>query len=224
MVAVALLLLAGLAFWPPYLSKIGQAEGYTHVHAILGASWLVLLAVQPALIRAKRRAQHRLLGRAGVLVGLAFVASSAFIAHRSLARMSAEQFLREGGAVYLPLAMACIFASALALAIRWRGSTPVHARFMAATALPLLDPLFARILYFYGPPLPSEFLYQAPAFLAVIAALAALGRSLPGGSTGRRHFLWFSLGVAALLAGFFVVPRTEPWLHFAAWVREWPIR
>jgi hypothetical protein len=222
-VAVTLLALAGLAFWPPYLSKVRDAEGYTHVHAILGAAWLLLLAVQPLLISAARRAEHRLLGRLGVLLGFVFAVSGVLIAHRSLVRMSAEQFAREGRFVYLPLAMAAIFAAALVMAVRWRSSAPVHARFMAATALPLLDPLFARILYFHGPPLPAEYLYQVPAFLVVFGALVLLTRSLPDGSRGRRHFVRFTAAVVVLLLGFFGVPYSDTWLRFATWFRGLPI-
>jgi len=49
----------------------------------------------------------------------------------------------EGRFVYLPLAMAAIFAIALLLPVLWRRSAAARGRFMAATALPLLDPFAA---------------------------------------------------------------------------------
>jgi hypothetical protein len=106
------------------------------------------------------RASHRLLGRIGLLVGAAFLVSGLLDAHRSVVRMSLEQFTREGRFVYLALAVTAIFVSALLLATMWRHSASAHGRFMAATALPQLDPLFARPLYFYAPPLPAESLYS----------------------------------------------------------------
>jgi hypothetical protein len=217
--ASLLLVLSGLAFWPPYLGKLGEAEVHTHVHAVLGALWLFLLVTQPLLLLAGKRAAHRVMGRFGVTLGLAFAVSGVLIAHRSVVRMSAEQFAREGGFVYLPLAMACVFLAALLMAVRWRSSAPVHARFMAATALPLLDPVLARMLYFYAPPLPAGSLYQVPAFLMIGVALLLLVRSLAAGSVERRHFARFAVTVAMVLLGYFVLPQTAPWLRFVTWFR-----
>jgi hypothetical protein len=221
--AFALLALAPLAFWPAYLSKLGVADAYTHAHAVLGTCWLLFLLVQPLLIRASYRSSHRLLGRVGVILGAAFVISGLLIAHRSVARMSIEQFSREGRFVYLPLAMAALFATALVLAVVWRHAAPIHGRFMAATALALLDPLFARLLFFYAPPLPVEALYQVPAFGLSLAVLLAMLLSLPHQSPGRSAFSSFAAGVAAVLLGFFVIPNTAPWLSFAAWFRGLPL-
>lgn len=221
--ALALLALAVAAFWPGYLSKLGTAGRYTHVHAALGTAWLLLLVAQPLLIRASLRSWHRLLGRIGVLVGAAFFASGILVAHRSIARLDADQFAREGGFVYLPLAMAAIFAVALVLAVAWRRTPALHGRFMAATVLPLLDPLFARLLFRYAPPLPAEFLYQVPALALSTAILAALYVSLPATSRGRPTFAYFALGAVAMFAGFFVVPTTSAWQAFATWFRALPL-
>lgn len=221
--ALALLALAPYAFWPAYLSKLNVADAYTHAHAVLGTCWLLLLIVQPLLIRASLRSSHRLLGRIGLLVGTAFFVSGMLIAHRSIARMSPDQFTREGRFVYLPLAMATIFVIALLLAVLWRHNAAAHGRFMAATALPLLDPLFARLLFFYAPPLPAEALYQVPAFALSIAVMVAMLVSLPATSPARRSFQYFAGGVAGLLLGAFVIPYTATWHAFAAWFRALPM-
>ncbi len=221
--ALVLLAMTPVAFWPAYLSKPGAAEATTHVHAVLGTGWLLLLVIQPLLVRASRRSAHRVLGRVGVLVGAAFFVSGLLIAHRSVARLSPEQFALEGRFVYLPLAMAALFGVALALAVRWRHSPALHARYMAATALPLLDSLFARLLFFYGPPLPVMALYQAPAFTLSLVVLVALLLSLPAGSAARRSFRHFAVGSALVLLGFFLVTPTAAWQSFAAWFRDLPL-
>lgn len=221
--AMALLALAVAAFWPGYLSKLGAANRYTHVHAALGTGWLLLLAAQPLLIRASLRSWHRRLGRIGVLAGAAFFVSGILVAHRSVARMDADEFAREGRFVYLPLAMAAIFAGALVLAVVWRRTPALHGRFMAATALPLLDPLFARLLFRYAPPLPDESLYQVPAFALSTAILSALYASLPATTQGRPTFAYFALGATAIFAGYFVVPYTSAWQAFATWFRALPL-
>jgi hypothetical protein len=217
--ALALLALSAVAFWPPYLSRVQAADAHVHAHAALGAIWLILMAVQPLLIQARLRAPHRVLGRMGVAIGLAFAGSGVLVAHRTVVRMGAEQFAREGHLVYLPLVMAVLFAVALSLAVVFRASPAAHSRFMAATLLPLLDPVIARLLFFRAPPLPFEWLYQVPAFMLFAAVLGHLWRSLPESAPGRAAFGSFSIGAALLLLGFFVVPGTVAWRAFADWMR-----
>jgi hypothetical protein len=221
--AFVLLALVPIAFWPSYLATFSAADGHTHAHAALGIAWLLLLAIQPRLVQAGRRAAHRRLGRLGLLVGAAFFVSGVLVAHRSVARMGLETFAREGRFVYLPLAMAAIFGAALVLAVVHRRSAPAHGRFMAATSLALLDPLVARLLFAHAPPLPAAPLYQVPAFVLCLAALAAMVASMPAGAPGRKPFARFAAGVAAVLLGFFAVPHTAAWLAFAAWFRALPI-
>ena len=57
-----LLLLAFVAYWPSYFSRVLSADQYTHLHASLAVLWILMLAAQPTLIRMKRLALHRLLG------------------------------------------------------------------------------------------------------------------------------------------------------------------
>lgn len=221
--ALLLLVLAAPAFWPAYLSKLPAAERYTHVHAVLGTAWLLLLIVQPLLLRHRRVGAHRLVGRVGVVVGAGFVVSGLLVAHRSLVRMSPEQFAREGGGVYLPLMMTGLFAAAGVLAIRWRKVPALHGRFMACTGLALLDPLTARLLYFHGPRLPIESMYQVPAFGVALVTLALLTRSLGAQTAHRAPFQRFAVGVAVALALFFVVPHSTAWLGLVGWFRSLPL-
>jgi hypothetical protein len=221
--ALTMIVLSVFAFWPQYLSRIRTAESYTHFHAVLGTCWLLLLVVQPLLVRAAKLALHRFIGRLGCLLGAGFVVSGLLVAHRSLQRMDPEQFAREGQFVYLPLAMTALFAAALVLGIAWRSVPAVHGRFMACTALPLLDPLFARIQFFYLPPLPMPFLYQLPAFALSSVVLLVLSRSLPDDSPGCAGFRSFAVGTVAVLTLYFVVPSTGTWRAFTEWFRALPI-
>jgi hypothetical protein len=223
-VAAGLLLaLSPLAFWPPYLSRWRAADATMHVHAALGAGWLLLLIAQPLLVRARRLAAHRRSGRLACIVGAAFVVSGVLLAHRGVARMDAAQFVRDGYSLYLPLAMAALFAAALGLGYAWRAVPAVHARFMACTALPLLDPLLARIQFFHLPPWPADFLYQVPAFLLAGGVLVALAWSLPAALPGRSAFRGFAVAGIATLLAYFAAPYSATWLAFAAWFRALPL-
>ena len=217
--ALLLLVLSGIAFWTPYLSRPGEVSAYVHVHAVLGVMWLLLLTVQPLLIRASMYSQHRVLGRIGVVLGAVFAISGVLMAHKTLVGMGADQFAREGRFVYLPLIMAVIFAAALAMAVLFRASPAVHSRFMAATMLPLLDPVIARLLFFHAPPLPVQYLYQVPAFVLTVVVLTFLATSAPAAANGRAAFGRFAIGTTLALLGFFVIPGTSAWLTFTDWFR-----
>lgn len=219
-----LLLLAFVAFWPLYLSKNWVAiDGYTHAHALLGTLWLLVLIVQPLLIRRGHRAAHRAIGRASLFVAFAFVVSGLLLTQFRVSRMSAEAFEREGIYIYLPLAVALLFAVACGLGVRWRHSAQVHARFMVSTALLLIDPVLARIMFFYLPPLPSENFYQGITFTLIAVVMAVLVTSLPASAKGRTWYRNYCLGAVGTLALFFAVPYTAAWHAFVQWFRETPL-
>ncbi|UWX03562.1 hypothetical protein H1235_11195 [Pseudoxanthomonas sp. NC8] len=50
----ALLALALVGFWKPYVSRVAAMDAVTHLHAGLMLSWLAMLFVQPLLIRTRR--------------------------------------------------------------------------------------------------------------------------------------------------------------------------
>jgi hypothetical protein len=222
--SAALLLLSGLAFWPRYLSKSrAEVDGYTHFHAALGVLWLVTAAAQSLLVRGQRLSAHRRVGRATWVLAPVFAVSTILLAHYRFRRMSPETFAAEAYWLYLPLFTAVLFATAYGLGAAWRRVPAVHGRFMAATAVLLVDPVVARILYFYLPPLPSDPLYQAVTFSILSAILLLMFRSLPQGAPGRRAFAGFvAFAVAAQLL-WFVLPQTKAWLAFATWFRSIPL-
>lgn len=221
--ALVLLVLAMPAFWPDYGSRPGTVDRYTHAHAALGVTWLLALIAQPLLIRARRVRLHKAIGAPAVAVGVAFVVSSVLLTHHRAARMDAALFERAGHGFALPLIMAVIFAAALLLAVQWRRVMPMHARFMICTALALVDPLVARLLHFYGPPLPAGFLYQVPAFAIIVGVMVGMLQTLPPAYPGRRTFRHFTVVVAGLLALHFVAPWSAAWLEVMRWFRALPL-
>jgi uncharacterized membrane protein YozB (DUF420 family) len=224
LLTLALVVLATLAFWPQYLSKsFAGIDGYTHAHAVLGTAWLLVLIAQPLLIRRGFRSAHRIVGRVALVVAAAFVVSGVLLAHFKLGRLSEEAFAEEGIYVYLPLSVALLFGLACALGYGFRQSVAVHARFMASTALLLIDPVVSRVLYFYFPPLPSLDLYQGSTFVVIAIALTLLVRSLPPAAKGRNGYRNYCLAAGAILALYFVVPYTRPWLAFVEWFRAVPL-
>ena len=207
-----------------YLSKDWSAiDRYTHSHALFGTLWLVILVLQPALILRGYRLAHRLAGRVSMFIALAFVLSSFLLTHFRVSRMTDAAFANEGVYIYLPLAVTVLFATACLLGFRWRKSTKVHSRFMLSTALLLVDPVLARILFVYVPRLPSNALYQGITFTLITAALALLVTSLPSQVPGRTWYRNYCIAAVATLALFFAVPYTGTWLAFVNWFRVLPL-
>lgn len=221
--AGVLLLLAVPAFWPDYLVRLRAADPYTHAHATLGTLWLLALVVQPLLIRARQMRLHRSIGRLAGAGGIAFLISGVLLTHYRASRMAEAAFERDGHFFYLPLLMSAIFAAALALGLAWRRVMAVHARFMVCTALALVDPVLARLLHFYAPPLPAAFLYQLPAFAIIIGSLLLLQRGLPRASPGRRSFGVFAVAVTTGLLLYFLTPYSAAWLDVLRWFRALPL-
>ena len=221
--ALALLGLSVAAFWPDYLGRIGSVDPYTHVHAALGLAWLLLLIAQPRLALARKVALHRSLGRAGVIVGAAFLVASVLLTHHRASRMDAEAFERFGHFLYLPILMTAIFAGSLLLALRWRRSPALHARYMACSALALVDPVSARLLHFYGPQLPADFMYQLPAFAIIAGVLLGLLRTLPPATAGRGAFKVFAAATGVLLLLYFATPYSDAWLRLLGAFRALPL-
>jgi hypothetical protein len=112
---------------------------------------------------------------------------------------------------------------ALSAALHWRKATHVHARFMAATAVLFLDPVLARILFFYFPPLPALRLYQAITFTAIGGALLVMLHSLPPATAGLPAFRCYTIGAIGALLLFFVAPYSAAWVEFASWFRSLPL-
>ncbi len=225
-VFAALLLAAGFAFWPRYLSRLAQPEPidrYTHFHAAVATLWCLLLIVQPFLVRGGRRPLHRKLGALAWIVGPLLLVASLLLTHARFRAMDAATFRAEAPNMYLPLQATVTFAWAWALAMAFRKTQPLHARFMIATGLTLLDPVVGRILGFYAPPFANPLHYQLVTFGLCDAALLALLWRPPMAPRPRRVF---AVGAAVFLLvhlGWFTWAQAPGWWAVAARFRDLPL-
>ncbi len=92
----------------------------------------------------------------------------------------------------------------------------MHARYMAGTALTLIDPSLVRVMVFWAPSVPPP-LYQWITFgvvYAILLFLLALDRK-----TTRARSVWLLLLAAfgTLQALNMLVPGTRAWQAFAQW-------
>lgn len=213
-----------VAFWPLYFSRpFAAIDLYTHFHALTGSLWFVLLIAQPLSIHYRRLALHRALGRCSYVLAPLFVLAGVLLSHHRLASMSDETFAAEGYSHYLPFYASVVFAAAYVLGLRYRRVPKAHGRFMLLTAMPLVDPVIGRVLFFYFPPLPSPWLYQAVTFTLATAAAGLLVFSYRAQPAARRALVTYFSLLVALELGWFTFALTTPWLYVVAWFRSLPL-
>lgn len=179
---LALFPLAALAFWPSYVSQLSTASAEFHAHGMTATLWLMLLVVQSLTIHRDQRQLHRalgltslvlfplfLMGGAGIFFGMAdrYVAGEPFQAMYA-PRLAWLDFAGVGGFAY------CYYE-----ALRNRRKVHLHSRYMLATVIFLLPPIFGRLS---GIPLgvtgPEDFHKLSLGFQAANALTAALAFAL----------------------------------------------
>ncbi len=162
---LSFIVLVFAGFYVTYFSVFLQPRASIfHIHFTLMTLWIGMLIAQPFLIKYKKLALHRMLGKVSyVLVPL--VLGSAFLVirysyyhfiedlHQKTAQgpdqLSSGQVLQQA-AVYEAIAFLYLawFTLFYGLAVYNRRKTPKHSRYMLATALTLLGPTVDRIMFF----------------------------------------------------------------------------
>lgn len=210
----ALLVVALIAFWPSYLSRVSSGNGYTHLHALTATTWLLLLIAQPAAIHARRLTLHRLLGRASYVIAPLVVVSMVLLAHRNTSVAGLSDLDRLG--VYVPLSLAALFGLSYALAIVTRRTMALHARFMVCTGLTLIDPVGVRLL-FWAHPTPSWRYQWATFALTDLIFLALIWRERQMRSARLVFPVMLGLFVIAQAIFLFDWYQTPLWERFVRW-------
>lgn len=120
--------------YPDFSAKI---DGYIHLHALIASVWIIMLIVQPILIRYKKYKTHRLIGKLSYIIFPLLILS--FI----------PQMIKIADSVYLfqPLRDCILLFIFYGLAIYNRKNISLHMRYMIATALVFLFPTTGRIFH-----------------------------------------------------------------------------
>lgn len=146
--AVAML----VAFWPSYFGRLDSQPSYhPHAHGLTMTAWVVLLLVQAWLVFSGDRPLHRRVGRLGFIAVPALVGAAVHFLHF---RVRGAVDLGPTGLYFVTLVVNALvaFLALFGLAMYYRRTPPVHARFMIATVFPLFTPVTDRLI---GPYLPG---------------------------------------------------------------------
>jgi hypothetical protein len=178
----AFALFAVVAFWPSYFARlVSIPEGHVHLHGIVMFLWCAMFVFQAYLIRSGLKQTHRLVGKLSYGLVPLIVYAGLSLWHL---RIKGEAGHLSNGSLYftaLVVNAAVVFVLLYGLAIYFRKTPAVHARFMVCTAFPLFSPVTDRLIFAYAPSLMGMVpvldgnpLVQVVGFLLADALLVAL--------------------------------------------------
>jgi len=217
-----LFLFAFWGFWPNYFSQLlDQSNWRFHFHSMSLISWCVLMVLQAYFIRANKRATHRATGKLSYLIVPLIIVSTILLSHYQEKPRTLDLGMF-GLAIVTTLLLQFVFA--YGLAIYNRHNPMIHARFMICTALPMIPPIFDRIMVFYLlPPERIQYLPQMISYLSVDLALIALS---VWDWKSRRNLTVFPVVLAAYILfqiPTFVAHRTASWRVLTEWFLGLPL-
>ncbi|PHN01452.1 hypothetical protein [Flavilitoribacter nigricans] len=227
---IGFFLLALLAFWPSYYSRIGaDMEVRFHTHGLAMTTWCVLLIVQALLIRFKKFSIHRLIGKVSYVIFPLIIAATLNLIH--------HQFQDAGPLANIHLANIALMVNATlvlailyGLAIYYQKKPLVHARYMICTVFPMVTPVTDRLIYRHYRPLleyvPTIDGYtMAPAVGFLLADLILLALVIWDWRT-RKEPGPFAVALVLLLiyhASVLYFYDSSIWRAFAEWFLRLPL-
>ena len=157
--AIGLIALALLGFWPTYFSKFFDGTAnfnfYFHFHFAMASLWIVLLIVQPLLIKNKKLSIHRQTGKLSFILLPLFFVSVILLKHYTVGGEVTEGL---GASLWLQLKDLIIIGVMFSIAMMNKRNMQIHARAMIATGIVFIEPTLGRFVILTLLPEPDFFL------------------------------------------------------------------
>jgi hypothetical protein len=189
-----ILVIIFLGFYQTYLVFFPKFKGFhyeQHFHGLMMLLWMVLLIVQPLLIKNKKYEIHRFIGKLTYIIAPLLILSiflvSKMVYHRSIATLSQEESL---ASVVLGLPNMFAFILFYYLAIFNSRNRPAHMRYMIGTALLMIGPGLGRLLI-TGLKWPLEMAVPTTNYLTLALSLAFLVNDIRKKSDFRPYLVIF---------------------------------
>ena len=213
-----LLVLLILGFWPSYFSPVASSATFgQHFHAVIMMGWVLILIVQPWLIRSRRRNIHRVIGRVSFVLGPLVVISALIVVLDNLAKLPQPYPPIGLSFFWFGLASALFFSMLYSLAIINRKDVQLHARYMVATALGFIVPGLGRLLSQIGEAIGLVLLdFHVALWVPAIVGGVMI---VHDARNGRVRFPWVlaTASWVAIVLGFYFLPRFEWFSALADW-------
>jgi hypothetical protein len=147
---IGVLIVTILGFYKTYLVTFPDFAGFTsahHFHGAVALTWILMLIVQPFLIRAGKYDIHRLVGKFSYLVMPLFVISLFFVVkagyERNIKTLSVENTL---AAMTNGIPEMFFMTLLFGLGMYYKNKTAFHLRFLSSTGIIILGPGLGRFL------------------------------------------------------------------------------
>lgn len=215
-IALSVILVVG--FWKSYFSQLfGDISFGQHFHSIIMSLWCLLLISQAWLMRTGRYHLHRTMGKAAFILGPLVAIAAFYVAFDFIAKP--EQPYKEGVLAihWFGLFLALLFIVLFVLAVYYRKTPKLHARYMICTAMVFLIPGLGRavglIFPAIGLPVPDFFLIMCvPALIGVVLIYIDWKKS-----EILRPFTLFTMAWIFNLVMFKSLPNALWWKDFTVW-------
>lgn len=150
---LALFIPVGFAFWSSYFSVLGSSPVAFHIHGISSTLWILMLAAQSWSIHNGQWTMHKLTGRSIFVMTPFFMVGNFLVIQTFQPTLSPfhELFAQRLSAIDTIATLASgwlIFQG-----LKNRHTPQLHGRYMLATVIFLLAPIFSRLLPDIVPPL-----------------------------------------------------------------------
>jgi len=209
-----------LGFWPTYFAKFfnGSADFtfYFHFHAAILTLWLLLLIIQPILIRKKKLSIHRFNGKLSYFLFPLIFLSVILLAHSRHEIDEKNLDIR----LLVPFKDLLILGTAYFIAIRYRHNIDIHARGMIVTGIAFIEPALVRFIRYAIIPSPAANYLTLFIVYSLLIGLIIKERNQKRGR-------W----VFPLILGLYVIVHTiiifkihiGPWESFSKWFINLPL-
>lgn len=163
-------------FYQSYTSEFPNFKNKTtiiHIHGALLMAWLILLIVQPLLIKTGRAQLHRTIGNVSYVLGPLIIISLFLIGKGSYSRSSGIFPEQERLAtMVLDIRGFLSFALFWALAMFYRKDPSSHMRYMIATGILAIGPGVGRgLIHSFGVEFPTALTITDVLDLAIVGTL-----------------------------------------------------
>ncbi len=224
---LALLIPAALlAFAPTYFKGVTfsrlSVTALVHLHTALMALWVLMLIAQAWLIRTKRYAIHRWVGRSSFVVVPLIVVSTLMLTIESLDRRPEILPIDARIEIYT-WGQVIPFVLAWGLALWYRRRTPIHVRYMVSTIFAAGSAIVFRIILNWFQWVPGmENIENVAAANGSVLVLMLLGLIANDWRLGiRRSPFWLvTITTVIMTIGFFTFTKSEWWMSLVQWYAD----